>query len=83
MQLWQMQEAKAHMSELVKLAQTQGPQGITMHGRSIAVVLSREMYDKLTGNMESLLAFMQRSPAHDLEELRFERDKSLTREVEF
>jgi len=41
MQTWQMQEAKAKLSELVKRAEADGPQDITLHGRSVAVVLSR------------------------------------------
>ena len=47
MQTWQMQEAKARMSELVKRAQTQ-PQDITLHGKSVAVVISRETFDRLS-----------------------------------
>lgn len=42
MHTWQMQEAKARMSEVVKRAQTQ-PQDITLHGKSVAVVISREV----------------------------------------
>ena len=55
MQVWQMQEAKAKLSELVKRAQTDGPQDITLHGESVAVVLSRESFERLTSL--SLLAF--------------------------
>lgn len=82
MQTWQMQEAKAHLSELVSRAQDHGPQEITVHGRSLAVVLSREAYDRLSGANMSLVEFMQRSPLYGLEEVAFERDQSLTREVE-
>ena len=38
MQTWQMQAAKARFSELVKHAADSGPQEITLHGRSVAVV---------------------------------------------
>jgi prevent-host-death family protein len=41
MHVWQMQEAKARLSELVKLAESEGPQDITVHGKSVAVVVSR------------------------------------------
>ena len=41
MRIWQMQEAKARLSEVVKRAEADGPQDITLHGRSVAVVLSR------------------------------------------
>ncbi len=81
MRIWQMQEAKARLSEVVKDAEREGPQEITLHGRPVAVVLSRAQYDRLTGTGESLVAFMRRSPLYGEEEIEFPRDKSLTREV--
>lgn len=44
---WQMQTAKARLAEVVKDAQQSGPQEITVHGRPVAVVLSRTDYDRL------------------------------------
>ena len=64
MKQWQLQEAKAGMSELIKLSKT------------VAVVLSRQTYDYLTGQSQSLLDFMQQSPLADFEDLEFERNKS-------
>jgi prevent-host-death family protein len=81
MESWQVQEADAKMSELVKRAQVEGPQDITMHGKSVAVLISRETFDRLCQHGDSLAAFMQRSPLHGLDELEFERDPSLTRDV--
>jgi prevent-host-death family protein len=78
MQSWQLQEAKARFSELVKQAASEGPQEITVHGRSVAIVLSREEFDRLVGG-RSLVDFMQRSPLRDIEEIDFPRDKSPTR----
>lgn len=78
MQKWQMREAKAKLVELVKCAQLEGPQEITMHGKTVAVIVSRETFDRLS-NKESLASFMQRSPLLGLDELEFERDTSLTR----
>ncbi len=37
---WQLQEAKAHFSEVVRRAQNSGPQHVTVHGREVAVILS-------------------------------------------
>ena len=82
MQTWQMQEAKAHMSELVKRAQNQ-PQDITLHGKSVAVVISRETFDRLSQAQDSLVGFMRRSPLYGADDIVFERDQSLTREVAF
>jgi prevent-host-death family protein len=82
MQIWQMQEAKARLSEVVKRAEVDGPQDITLHGRSVAVVLSRAAFDRLSGQRASVVDFMQSSPLVGLdEELVFERDTSLTREL--
>ncbi len=83
MQSWQMQTAKARFSELVKHAVDHGPQDITLHGRSVAVVMSREQFDQLGGNPASLVEFMQRSPLYGQDDLEFERDTSLPREVDF
>lgn len=84
MQSWQMQAAKAKLSELVKQAQASGPQDITLHGRSVAVVLSHEDFKRLSGQAGSLLDFMQRSPLAGLEddELDLRRDTGLTRHIE-
>lgn len=82
MQTWQMQEAKARMSELVKRAQTQ-PQDITLHGKSVAVVISRETFDRLSQAQDSLVDFMRRSPLFGADDIPLEREQSLTREVSF
>ena len=83
MRHWQIQEAKARLSEVIKDAQKEGPQEITLHGKPVAVVLSREQYVKLTGTGESLVDFMRRSPLAGDESIDFERDKSPTREIGF
>lgn len=82
MHKWQMQEAKARMSELVKRAQIQ-PQDITVHGKSVAVVVSRETFDRLSQTQVSLVDFMRRSPLYDADDVLFERNNSPTREVSF
>ena len=81
MHAWQMQEAKARLSEVVKCAESEGPQNITLHGQSVAVVVSRSLFDSLTGNDQSLVEFMRRSPLFGAEDIMLERDPSLTREV--
>ena len=83
MQSWQMQDAKARLSEVVKRAEQDGPQDITLHGRSVAVVLSRERFDQLSGQAASVVDFMQASPLAGLDDdLVFERDQGLTRELD-
>ncbi len=81
MQTWQMQTAKARFSDVVRSAKSDGPQDITIHGKSVAVVLSRELFDRLSGNAQSLVQFMQASPLYGMDDVVFERDKSVGREV--
>jgi len=83
MHVWQMQEAKARLSEVVKCAESEGPQNITLHGQSVAVVVSRAMFERLTGNDHSLVDFMRRSPLYGAEDIALDRDISPTREVLF
>jgi len=78
---WQIQEAKAQLSELVREAEHTGPQAITWHGREVAVVLSKDEYERLTGAGQSLVDFMRRSPLFGVDDIDLTRDASLTRDV--
>ena len=74
MRTWQIQEAKARLSEVVKRAESEGPQAITLNGRSVAVVLSRAAFEQLSGDGHSLVEFMRKSPLYALEDIEFDRD---------
>ena len=82
MRQWSLQDAKARLSEVVRLASEHEPQEITLRGEPAVVVLAREDYDRLTTPRESLVEFMRRSPLYGAEDIEFPRDQSLTREVE-
>ena len=47
MTAWKMETAKARLSEVVRQAQAQGPQRITIRGEAAAVVLSQDDYAEL------------------------------------
>lgn len=83
MNSWQLQEAKARLSELVKKATTEGPQEITVHGRPSVVVLSQAEFEKLTKKdaKPNLVDFLLNSPLRGLD-LDFVRDKSPCRDVQ-
>jgi len=81
MHAWQMQDLKARLSEVVKRSESEGPQEITLHGQSVAVVISRAMFDQLSGNNQTIVEFMRNSPFYDFDETDLKRDSSLTREV--
>lgn len=81
MSTWQLQEAKSKFSEVVKRALSEGPQGITVRGESVAVLISRTDYAHLTHPKPSFVDFMRHSPwiGSDLE---VERQPGLTRDTE-
>lgn len=41
---WKLQDAKARFSEVVRKAQTEGPQHVTVHGKEAVVVVSAHQY---------------------------------------
>ncbi len=64
-----MQDAKARFSELVRLARTDGPQHVTVHGRDEVVVIATEEFERLTevGTGALLVEALQASPVRDLD----------------
>lgn len=62
MTTWQFQDAKNRFSALIKAAEKEGPQMITVHGKEKAVLLSAEAYQRLTLREGRLLDFFQHSP---------------------
>lgn len=82
MKQWALQDAKARLSELVRLAAEHEPQEITLRGEPAVVVLSRADYDQLTQPQESFVEFMRRSPLYGADDVEFPRDESLTREID-
>lgn len=43
---WQLQEAKAKLSEVVRRARSEGPQTITVHGQKAVVVVDGDDYER-------------------------------------
>ena len=82
MNTWQLQEAKARLSEVIKKANKEGPQSITVHGQPSAVVLSSGEYERLKRPKGSLVEFMRRSPLFGVD-LKLRREQTRTREAEF
>ena len=79
MSTWQLQEAKAKFSEVVRMAETE-PQIVTMRSRPAVVIVSHREYLKLRNPSPSFLELMQNSPWADVE-IETERDRSEAREV--
>jgi prevent-host-death family protein len=83
MKTWQVQEAKAQFSEVLRQADQGAPQQITSHGKPVAVVLSHAEYQRLSGQSRSLVEFIRTSPLADTDELELERTPGMTRTIEF
>jgi prevent-host-death family protein len=52
---WQLQEAKARLSEVVRRAVDEGPQHLSVRGEPAAVVLSERDYRQLTAKRPSIV----------------------------
>ena len=79
---WQLQDAKAQLSAVVRQAQTLGPQLISMHGKPAAVLLSDADYRRLQARSHKpgFTELMQSSPLAGLE-LGIERSPDPTRQI--
>jgi prevent-host-death family protein len=62
---WTVAEAKARFSEIIEQAQSKGPQTITKHGRTAAVVVSAEEWERKSKRTGSLAEFFAASPLRD------------------
>jgi prevent-host-death family protein len=79
MAVWQVQEAKTRLSEVIEEANTSGPQIITRHGAERAVVLSIAEYRALTAHRPDLRAYLLGGPKVDSFEA--PRDRDMGRET--
>ena len=78
---WALQDAKARLSEVVRLAMEHQPQEITLRGEPAVVVLSVEDYRRLLQPRPSFVELIRNSPLMDAE-IDLSREQSLAREVE-
>ncbi len=80
MALWQVQQAKTRLSEVIEDAHGKGPQIITRHGTERAVVLSMEDYRALTAHKPDLKEYLLGGPKIESFEIEYDRDTG--REIE-
>jgi prevent-host-death family protein len=74
-------DAKARLSEVIDKAHREGPQTITKNGRTTAVVVSIEEWERKTARTGSLAEFLLASPLRGAD-LDVERSKDDAREIE-
>jgi prevent-host-death family protein len=61
-QNWTVAEAKAKFSEIIERAMSEGPQTITRNGRTAAVVVGAEEWQRKTKRAGNLAEFLAGSP---------------------
>lgn len=66
---WRLQDAKARFSELVRLAHSDGPQHVTLHGRDAVVVIDSNEFQRLKGGRsgQMLIDALRASPHRKVE----------------
>lgn len=66
---WRLQDAKARFSELVRMAHSDGPQHVTLHGRDAVVVVDADEFNRMKGGRtgELLIEALQASPHRQIE----------------
>ena len=79
--VWTVAQAKARFSEVLDQALLQGPQTITRSGRTTAVVVSVEEWERKTKRTGNLAEFFAASPLRD-SGLVVERLQDKPREIE-
>jgi prevent-host-death family protein len=82
---WQLQDAKARLSEVVKRANAEGPQIVTLHGKPAAVVVSVSEFERMTKRRRSLVDFLLSGPKwpDDLVEAINDRSRDTGRDITF
>ena len=60
--IWTVAEAKAKFSELLDKANSEGPQKITKHGRTTAVVVAAEEWERKAERQGNLAEFLRSAP---------------------
>jgi len=79
--IWTVAAAKAKFSEVIDRAQSDGPQTVTRSGRTAAVVVAADEWDRKTKRAGSLADFFAASPLRG-SELRIRRIRHAPRKVD-
>ena len=65
--VWSLQEAKAKFSEVVKRAQTEGPQTVTVHGKTAVLITSPGSSILKAPSIDDIVAAFQACPLTNFE----------------
>lgn len=64
-QTWTVAEAKAKFSEIIERATSDGPQTITRNGRTTAIVVGADEWQRKTKRVGNLAEFFAESPLRE------------------
>lgn len=78
---WKLEDAKARFSEVVRRAQSEGPQRVTVRGREAVVVMSVDELDRLMPKDADKPAFVPFLESLGLDGLDLEREIDRGRDV--
>lgn len=70
MRSWPLQEARAHLRDVIDLALEQGPQRITRYGKQAVVVVAEEQWNRHAVPTRSFGDLLVAYPASETEPLR-------------
>lgn len=82
MRQWSLQDAKAQLNEVVRLAHEHQPQEITLQGEAAVVVISIEEYRRLSIAKPRFIDLIRNSPLM-AEDVDLTRAQTFNREIEF
>lgn len=80
MAVWQVNQARNQLSELLDQADEHGPQVITHHGKARSVVLSMKQFRALEARTPDLKTYLLQGPV--LENFELSRDMSADRKID-
>ena len=77
---WKLEDAKARFSEVVRLAQSGGPQRVTRRGQDAVIVVSVEDFEALLAGARPRASLVEFLRASALSEIPVERDRDRGRD---
>ena len=83
MDRWKLEDAKARLSEVVRLASTDGPQLVTVRGKDAAVILDPETYRQLLPPSQEQIPLVEFLQSLNLSQIDTEREYDTGREIDF
>ena len=79
--VWQLQEAKAQFSQLVNEVTKDGYHTITKNGQPIVVVISKDVFEKLSCQKQTIVDFFLEAPLPEIE-IDIERNRDMGRDID-